>query len=84
MFVSQSEYLLLLQQHTALVQEWNHLVGQINARGGEAFLQGSQNPFSMSEIRTLIKLCHPDKHAGNSEAEEITRKLLDLRGRTPP
>ncbi len=36
--------------------------------------------FTKAEIRTLIQLCHPDKHDGKQSAVEITQKLIKLRG----
>jgi hypothetical protein len=39
----------------------------------------NQNQFTQEEIRTMIKLCHPDKHGGNTSANAITAKLLRLR-----
>jgi uncharacterized protein YcaQ len=35
--------------------------------------------FSESEIQTLIRLCHPDKHGNSPAANEMTAKLLSLR-----
>jgi hypothetical protein len=35
--------------------------------------------FSESEIQTLIRLCHPDKHGNSPAANEITAKLLRIR-----
>lgn len=36
--------------------------------------------FTESEIKTLIGLCHPDKHGGNNErASIITTKLLRIK-----
>lgn len=36
-------------------------------------------PFSKDELRTLIQLCHPDKHGGKKTASDITQKLIKLR-----
>lgn len=62
-----------------LLTEWNKLVNQINAKGGMDFLNGSSNQFSKAEIKILIKLCHPDKHDGSQEANDILLKLLQMR-----
>lgn len=35
--------------------------------------------FTKNEIKTLIFLCHPDKHNGSKSANEITSKLLGAR-----
>ena len=43
----------------------------------------SAKEFSGEELRTLISLCHPDRHGGKESAVRITQKLLALRsGRT--
>lgn len=34
------------------------------------------------QIKTLLFLCHPDKHRGSKRAHEVTQWLLQLRGRT--
>lgn len=39
----------------------------------------AKTPFTKDEIRTLIQLCHPDKHGGKESAVTITQKLLKLR-----
>ena len=31
------------------------------------------------EIKSLISLCHPDKHQGSSLSTKMTSKLLDMR-----
>ena len=36
--------------------------------------------FSQDEIKTLIRLCHPDKHGNRQSAVRITQKLLSMRG----
>lgn len=41
--------------------------------------QGSSS-FTKDEIRTLIRLCHPDRHGGSAAATNMTAKLLSLRG----
>ncbi|MBF0263074.1 MAG: hypothetical protein HQL97_14690 [Magnetococcales bacterium] len=35
-------------------------------------------------IMPLIKHCHPDKHGGSREANDVTRWLIDQRERLPP
>lgn len=71
------------------VAQWNAMVERINAKGGETFLRDatiqSEKPgrFTQAEIMTLIKLCHPDKHARSEDdtkdATMITSKLLKMR-----
>lgn len=36
-------------------------------------------PIEPTRIRQLLQLCHPDKHAGSSLANEVTGWLLELR-----
>lgn len=91
MLVSRSKYntvrdaLLLLQfRYNALLKQWNDLVERINNKGGEAFLKGHpqsivKNQFTRDELTQLIGLAHPDKHGGSKTAEEITKKLLEMR-----
>lgn len=91
------EHVTVLQKYTDLLREnidvkselsnlrsrWNDLIGRINDKGGEEFLDGElPGPeFTEREIRTLISLCHPDKHSGKKSATDITAKLLDMKGR---
>lgn len=70
-------------KYTSLLKEFNTLVDVINKKGGKQFLDhGVIAPpaqFTEDEIRTLIQLCHPDKHNGKESAVNITKKLLALR-----
>ena len=82
-----------LQEHIAvrkymqLLQDYNALVGRINRLGGEEFLRKARIPgahapngqFSKAEIKSLISLCHPDKHQGKDSAVRITQKLLRMK-----
>lgn len=95
MFVSSKKHNALLQEtyklrlelvdlklaHNKLIGSWNELVEQINAKGGRQFLNGEMvnNQLTQEEIKTLIQLCHPDKHAGKESAKRLTQKLLTLR-----
>lgn len=60
------------------IKRWNALVATINAKGGQAFLDRGVL-LSSSDLENLIKLCHPDKHGGSQEANQLTAKLLELR-----
>lgn len=65
----------------ALRQKWNALVGRINKLGGESFLKAPKPAqFTKEEIQKLILLCHPDKHDGKPMANEMTAKLLTMKG----
>lgn len=75
----QAEHFALRLQHEELLAKWNALVTKINAKGGEQFLRSESKQFDQGEIKKLIALCHPDKHAGSKVAEEITVKLLTMR-----
>lgn len=47
-----------------------------------AFTQPAAQPqFTQDEIARMLRLCHPDKHGNSEAANDITRKLLNLRGR---
>lgn len=78
-----AENLLYKQENAQELLE--ELVEQINKKGGERFLYHAVLPeqvqlqFNQAEIRTLISLCHPDKHDGKQSATVITQKLLDMR-----
>lgn len=92
MFVRQSTYARLELKHTALAVQyralmaaWNALVERINRKGGETFLRGglSASPdFSDDDLKKLISLVHPDKHGGSKIAEEMTKRLLAMRGKS--
>lgn len=76
----QSDHTLLLVKFTHLQGEWNKLVDKINAKGGQAFLDGQRHAqLSREEIKKLISLCHPDKHGGRELAKQMTQRLLELR-----
>jgi hypothetical protein len=38
-----------------------------------------KTPITKSQLKDLIRLCHPDKHQGNKKATEITQWLISLR-----
>lgn len=40
----------------------------------------NSSQFTQDEIRKLISLCHPDKHAGKATATEMTAKLNKMKG----
>lgn len=71
--------------YKALLAKWSALVDRVNAKGGEAFLQHGVMPeetgatFTREEVEALIRLCHPDKHAGSEVANRLTTKLLSVR-----
>ncbi len=39
----------------------------------------TSSAFTPADIKTLISLCHPDKHGGSKAANEITAKLIQMR-----
>lgn len=39
----------------------------------------SVSTFTKQEIKTLIALCHPDKHGNSKTSNDITKRLLELR-----
>lgn len=78
-----ARYKALDQANDRLLAQWNTVVRQINAKGGDRFLEhgtlAAPSPFSQEDIRRLIHLCHPDKHDGKPMAVEMTQKLLSLK-----
>lgn len=84
-----SKYLELSTAYQSLSKDWNAMVtaGNDLKRRYDAMCSiknlaeaGRKKPqLTKSEVRTLIKLCHPDKHASSEEANAITRRLLELR-----
>ena len=68
----------LIDRYNNLVDEWNGLVQKINECGGQ--MSNQQNTqFTPDELRTLLSLCHPDKHGGKESATRITQKLIAMR-----
>lgn len=79
-----ARYEQLLNDYKQLLNDYNKLVKRINEKGGEQFLQhatiqpaGIQ--LSKEDLRSLIQLCHPDKHGGKKSAVEMTKKLNIIR-----
>ena len=74
------EMMQMKVKYSILLSQWNSLVDKINARGGESFLYDEdKKQLSDDEIKTLINLCHPDKHQQKQSAVDITQKLLAMR-----
>jgi hypothetical protein len=67
-------------QHRSLIRQLNNLVDRINAKGGEAFLNGNTNKqLGKEDIRRLLQLCHPDKHNNSTLSQDMTQKLLKMK-----
>lgn len=72
----------IIIQHNLRLEAYNALVRKINDLGGEAFLKHAKIPknnvsgFSEEDIRSMINLCHPDKHNGKESATRITQMLI--------
>lgn len=79
-----TEVITLRTMYSSLMEDHNKLIRRINDKGGERFLEdGAINlipQLNDGEIKTLIQLCHPDKHNGKESAQNITAKLLLMRG----
>jgi hypothetical protein len=69
-----SQSLQILFDYT--VQRYNNLVNKINKAGGEQIFT---QQFSKEELRTLLILCHPDKHNGSTTAHKISTKINSIR-----
>lgn len=93
MFVTRARYdravqegVLALRKYHQLIREWNDLVDLIDNLGGlkrirEAVQATPTQQFTDDDIRRLLQLCHPDKHANSNLAQDMTRKLLAARQR---
>lgn len=75
-----------IMRYNGLVEDYNRLVRWIKKRGGVdvidqaiAIARQPASTFTNDEIKTLIRLCHPDKHNGSVAANSITTKLLKMR-----
>lgn len=87
MFVSKRKYNDVIAQlavwrtgYQELLVRYNELVTIINAKGGQDFLNSSPSTqLSEKQIKSLLFLCHPDKHDNSEKATEMTRVLLELR-----
>jgi hypothetical protein len=69
-------------KYKGLLERWNELVRDVNAKGGQQFLachSGSQ--FTDNELKSLLQLVHPDKHGGKESAKVITQKINQLRSK---
>ncbi len=78
----ESRHLKLTVDYELLLAKWTALVREINKKGGREFLDNARigvPELTKADIRTLVKLCHPDKHGNCPQASEITAKLLRLR-----
>ncbi len=90
MFVRSSTYsamreraVLAETQLDIMVRKWNRLVKRINLMGGESYLsrrEQRRQQLSDEDIQRLLQLVHPDKHGGKQAAQEMTAKLLAMRG----
>lgn len=88
-YISQKEHnrkmLHVIDRHNKVLDDYNALVRRINKLGGEAFLKKAKIPnndisgFSEEDIRSMIYLCHPDKHNSSSASTRITQMLIARR-----
>lgn len=69
--------------YVALQRKWNNHVELINKKGGQDFIDnavlGGTGPLTKDDIKSLLQLCHPDKHDGKESAVQMTQKLLKIR-----
>lgn len=85
-FEARTDQVQLLHADAAydrLLEKWNHVASQINAKGGQEFLDfgeiRSGCQLTEDEIKSLLNLCHPDKHDGKTAAVRMTQRLLEMR-----
>lgn len=70
------------KKYKDLLAEWNALVDRVNKAGGDKIFKTSASnntQFTADELRTLVQLCHPDKHGGKEAATRMTQKLNQIR-----
>lgn len=70
-----------MRRYHKLLNEWNTLVGRLNAQGGAAIFDDPRRELSSDDIDRLVRLCHPDRHGGSIASNDMTAKLLDIRKR---
>ena len=65
------------------VDEYNELADKANSQRREfaALMQANNHaaPFSQKDIRSLIRLCHPDKHNNSEASTRLTTILVTMR-----
>lgn len=74
------------QAYLELQNQWNKLVDMVNRKGGNAFLEHGVMPsavrnvsqFTDEELRSLLRLVHPDKHNGRDVATKMFQKIQGL------
>lgn len=80
---AEAELRMLDEKYDRLLEKWNHVASQINAKGGQEFLDfgdiRSKCQLTEDEIKSMLSLCHPDKHDGKPAAVRMTQRLLDMR-----
>lgn len=74
----QRQHEKLLRDNAKNVFDYNELVDEYNALEKKS-KQPAQVGFNLDEIKSLIRLCHPDKHNGKQSANDMTVKLLALK-----
>lgn len=80
MFVSRKKYDKAISQvatATVAIIAATQMIEMLTEQVQE--LKGKSQVFTPDEIKTLITLCHPDKHGGKDSAHRMTQKLLQLR-----
>lgn len=75
-----SEIMMCVIKYNLLLERWNSLAQRINSLGGEEFLSaGAQLSLTKDDLNRLLMLIHPDKHDGKPLAQDMTKKVLELR-----
>lgn len=60
-------------RYTSLIRQGVELQKEVTR------LRNCKNGLTDEDIRSLLLLCHPDKHGGKDSATRITQKLLAMR-----
>lgn len=78
MFVSKTRFTELQRQYNYVVSRHNDVVDLCEQLHSELKTQAVSSQFTQQELKSLVRLCHPDKHNGKQIANDLTAKLLDL------
>jgi predicted XRE-type DNA-binding protein len=83
---ARDRFIQLNARHVALIKHFEDLTKAFDRLRSQSTIMShaldhmAKPQFTQAELRTLIQLCHPDKHNGKQSAVAITQKLLQLRG----
>jgi len=68
-------------KHTAELAKEELSRARYNSSASFRVSVNGEPQFSQEDIKRLLRLCHPDRHDNSDAANEMTKKLLSMRGR---